>query len=337
MKKYKKRPITSSSESYETSSEESENVPKIKYIPKPVIHKKSPVIKPDYKKETKSAPNNVVKLDKLLKIKTKRKSSSSSDEVAVHKPIQNVNKKLQNESTSNFVKMSKLNNIDMNLERNYDLIPSQVLENLQQLKSNYSILFIPYTPIVFRVYELSFQTGGLAASKYKSGKIQEFVEETRSFLIKLMDDENVEGLYESYGLEDHPDVICVALKDFIELWVFKSLSTIPVEVPKNQIVSKELNSEPIKIQEKKAELADSIVEKNITQKDEVKLFNPAYEPMNEDKIEKLNKPKPVNIFLRSIMPQIKKQVEFYFSDKNYYKDSFLLEQAAQNEGNCKYT
>lgn len=36
-----------------------------------------------------------------------------------------------------------------------------------------------------------------------------------------------------------------------------------------------------------------------------------------------------------ITPFIKKQVEFYFSDKNYYKDSFLLEKAKQDGNKCK--
>lgn len=41
-----------------------------------------------------------------------------------------------------------------------------------------------------------------------------------------------------------------------------------------------------------------------------------------------------SIFNRIILPQIRKQIEFYFSDKNYYHDAFLLEKAKENEENC---
>jgi len=42
-----------------------------------------------------------------------------------------------------------------------------------------------------------------------------------------------------------------------------------------------------------------------------------------------------SIFHRIILPQLKKQIEYYFSDKNYYQDSFLLEKAGENAENCK--
>jgi hypothetical protein len=37
-----------------------------------------------------------------------------------------------------------------------------------------------------------------------------------------------------------------------------------------------------------------------------------------------------------VLPHIKRQIEFYFSDKNYYKDPFLLEKAALDQDNCKF-
>jgi len=45
--------------------------------------------------------------------------------------------------------------------------------------------------------------------------------------------------------------------------------------------------------------------------------------------------KGVSIFNRIINSQIRKQIEYYFSDKNYYQDSFLLDKAAENQENCK--
>ena len=48
-----------------------------------------------------------------------------------------------------------------------------------------------------------------------------------------------------------------------------------------------------------------------------------------------NNNKSSSIFSRIIIPQIRKQIEFYFSDKNYYKDNFLLEKAAEDGDNCK--
>lgn len=59
---------------------------------------------------------------------------------------------------------------------------------------------------------------------------------------------------------------------------------------------------------------------------------------NDSNIINKNK-KPImetnSILNKIIIPQIKKQIEYYFSDKNYYSDSFLLEKARINQGSCK--
>ena len=58
-------------------------------------------------------------------------------------------------------------------------------------------------------------------------------------------------------------------------------------------------------------------------------------PNEKEKTTSNSNPKR-SIFDRIILPQIRKQIEFYFSDKNYYKDNFLLEKATEDENNCNY-
>lgn len=53
-------------------------------------------------------------------------------------------------------------------------------------------------------------------------------------------------------------------------------------------------------------------------------------------IKKQNNPNKGNsVFVRIILAQIRKQIEYYFSDKNYYHDAFLLGKASENQENCK--
>lgn len=240
---------------------------------------------------------------KLLNNKRQRSPSSSSEEDIVpskpfYKPF---NKALENQNNNNFIKYTKTNNIDSELETFYDLVPSTILEKIEQLKTNYPILLTPNTPIVFRVYELSIETGGISASKYKKATILEFIEESKSFLIRLNNDFDNNYLFENFGVQDQPDVICIALKDLIELWVIKSETTKPVHDSIPEIKINTMENETI-----------------LRQLDNKTII------IDEIKLEKeIEKPKPVSIFLKSIMPQIKKQVEFYFSDKNYYKMLFI--------------
>ena len=72
-----------------------------------------------------------------------------------------------------------------NAEKYYNLIPTDKLENLNFLKENFKELFFTDCEICFRIYELSDFTGGLAISKYKYGKICDFIEENKCLLIKL--------------------------------------------------------------------------------------------------------------------------------------------------------
>jgi len=56
--------------------------------------------------------------------------------------------------------------------------------------------------------------------------------------------------------------------------------------------------------------------------------------INNNQIKKDHQ-KGISIFNRIINSQIRKQIEFYFSDKNYYHDAFLMEKAADDSENCK--
>jgi hypothetical protein len=69
-------------------------------------------------------------------------------------------------------------------------------------------------------------------------------------------------------------------------------------------------------------------------------LNENLEIIQKEKLKQKEKPQKNTITKNSILdriilPQIKKQIEYYFSDKNYYKDSFLLEEAKKNNDDCK--
>jgi len=200
-------------------------------------------------------------------------------------------------------------------EENFDLINSYNLENIEYLKENYPNLFEKGTSVLFRIYELSIEHGGPAPSGYKTGKIEEFVEETKFFLIKLEEkDENLESIY-SYET-DEGQFISVHVKDMIELRVEKS--------EKNKYnLNKVLNN----LQNENHSNSEQIM------KSELNTTN-----INEivENVEKSAPKGQQNVFTKILHSQIKKQIEYYFSDKNYYKDKFLLEKASLNENNCNY-
>jgi hypothetical protein len=240
--------------------------------------------------------------------------------------------KNQNYSKQNFIKQAEKYEMST-LEKNYDLIPSDKLEDLEFLKNHYPTLFLPCTSIIFRIYELSMETGGPAASGYKKGTVDQYIEDYKSFIIKLQNNfQDDPSLLEVYGNNEDEyasNVITVNLRDFIELRLLKSELNNPVHEIKEvkEILTIQKSEEKV-IQE------NSITEyeKSITSNcdSSVKI-----QTQTEKKIES-SKPAPkMNIFSKIVLPSIRRQVEFYFCDKNYYKDSFLLEKAALNAENCK--
>jgi hypothetical protein len=235
--------------------------------------------------------------------------SSDEDKILVVKKINNLNKTIPvvDSFTEKFKSESRTNYTHELIENNYDLIPSSALEDLTALRSHYSTLFVKDTPIQFRVYELSLTSGGISPSAMRSGTISEFVEDSKSFLIKLKSSEESEdNILENFGTDIELGIINVSLKDFIELWILKSELNKPI--PNTQI-----------------EKTESL------QKD-----LPANKTISEDNNKNNHVATPrLNQFQKIILPQIKKQIEYYFSDKNYYKDTFLQEKAGLNSQNCK--
>ncbi len=198
-------------------------------------------------------------------------------------------------------------------EENFELINSYNLENIEYLKEYYPNLFKRGTLVLFRIYELSIEHGGPAPSGYKIGKIEEFVEETKYFLIKLEEkDENLESIY-SYET-DEGQFISVHLKDLIELRIEKS--------EKN---NHNINIVTNKLQNESPSIIEQILKTELSTTNINEIVENVEKPASKGK---------QNVFTKILYSQIKKQIEYYFSDKNYYKDKFLLEKASLNENNC---
>jgi hypothetical protein len=92
----------------------------------------------------------------------------------------------------------------------------------------------------------------------------------------------------------------------------------------NQINESKLNEDTIKIKE--------LTVNNQIQESKIRIEKPKSSNSNA---KQTNGNKGNSIFNRIILPQIRKQIEFYFSDKNYYHDAFLVEKATENSDNCK--
>ena len=153
---------------------------------------------------------------------------------------------------------------------------------------------------------------GIEVSDYKIGKVINYSEETNSLLIQLEDTDQVNSktklmIYEDKDDESDDNVICIQLKNFIEIFYYN---------PNQQNNQKKI--QPSKISEKidKNEQAQNIEETNINNNECLNNFT-----SNNDK-ECL------------AIPFIQRQIEYYFSNKNYYKDSYLLE--SRDEDGCKF-
>lgn len=203
-----------------------------------------------------------------------------------------------------------------NLAESYELIHPYNLENLDYLHKYFPGIFIKGTSILFRIYELSNDSKGPAPSKYKHGKIEEFIEDNKCFLIKLDDSYSKERVINSLSTTSDLydiDVISVTLKDFIELRVEKSaMSEEYLKLDNDNIVTENIQQ-------------NTAPEENIND-----IFIAS--PMKNNKTPVKNPQK--NMFHKIVYPHIKKQIEYYFSDKNYYDDAFLSEKAAQDSENC---
>ena len=146
---------------------------------------------------------------------------------------------------------------------NYELIPSDKLDDINFLKNTFPKLFISGTNIKFKIQEL-LKTG-IGVGDYHFGIIDNYNEENNSFLIKNCNSLNEKTLLFMYQC-DEENLMSVELKNFVEIWI-----------------ETEING------------------KNYLEKDKelTKHF-------------------------------IRRQVEFYFCDKNYEKDNFLKKNEDDN-------
>ena len=162
----------------------------------------------------------------------------------------------------------KLVNNQREIEKNFKRIQSIYIEDFEYLKDNYPNLFMVGTRIYFRKYEFidCYQT---KTNDYIQGKVDHFNDETKSFLIELINHKNNDS-------NNEIQIINIPIKDFIELFV------------------------------EKGTLDNNDDEDNEEEYDSI---------------------------LKSKYGCLKRQVEYYFSDQNYYNDPFLLENLDENK--CK--
>ena len=146
---------------------------------------------------------------------------------------------------------------------NYQLIPSDKLDNLLYLNENFPKLFIQGTNIKFKIQELL--KNGIGIGDYHFGIVDNYNKESNSLLIKNCNSINEKTLLFMYQSEDE-NLMSIELKNFVEVWV---------EAENNG--------------------------KNYLERDSelTKHF-------------------------------IRRQIEYYFSDKNYEKDNFMKKYEDEN-------
>ena len=190
----------------------------------------------------------------LLGKKRKQKNSNAKN---------NYNKKHEN---NKIIKVNEKNNSknNSNIKKlNYELIPSDKLDDITFLKNAYPKLFISGTNIKFKIQEL-LKTG-IGVGDYHFGIIDNYNEENNSFLIKNCNSLNEKTLLFMYQF-DEENLMSVELKNFVEIWI-------------------EAEKDGKHYFEKDSELTKHF---------------------------------------------IRRQVEFYFCDKNYEKDNFLKQNEDDN-------
>ena len=198
--------------------------------------------------------NNSSQNKNLLGKKRKQNNNKSKKYFNEKSKNNNINKINANNNSQNNSNIKMLN---------YELIPSDKLDDITFLKNNYPKLFISGTNIKFKIQEL-LKTG-IGVGDYHFGKIDNYNEENNSFLIKNCNSLNEKTMLFMYQY-DEENLMSVELKNFVEIWI---------ETEKDG--------------------------KNYLEKDKelTKHF-------------------------------IRRQVEFYFCDKNYEKDNFLKKNEDDN-------
>ena len=121
--------------------------------------------------------------------------------------------KNNNIKINNFVNKAKLNEKISKI--NYELIPSDKLDDISFLNSNYPKLFLPGTKVKFKIQEL-LKTG-IGVGDYHFGVIDNFNSQNNSFLIKDCSSLNEKTMLFMYQYDD--DLMCIELKNFVEIWI----------------------------------------------------------------------------------------------------------------------
>ena len=190
----------------------------------------------------------------LLGKKRKQKNSNAK---------KNYNKKHENNKINKVNEKNNSKNNSNIKKLNYELIPSDKLDDITFLKNAYPKLFISGTNIKFKIQEL-LKTG-IGVGDYHFGIIDNYNEENNSFLIKNCNSLNEKTLLFMYQF-DEENLMSVELKNFVEIWI-------------------EAEKDGKHYFEKDSELTKHF---------------------------------------------IRRQVEFYFCDKNYEKDNFLKQNEDDN-------
>jgi la-related protein 1 len=261
-KKYKRKPSDSRSSSPSISKHSDKNNKSngecYKVNIKDKNMKKNKIIlNKDYSND--SIKKNYEKNYQLLGQKRKLKNFQKIDYSSIKTNKRKKNQKFNNNNNNNKVQK----------EINYELIPSNSLDDISFLQKSYPKLFNQGTNIKFKIQELL--KNGIGIGDYHYGIVDNFNLENKSFLIKNCNSMNEKTMMFMYQYDE--DLLCVQMKDFVELWL---------------------------------------------------------ESDSKEKMEENNNNYNIDIDEDLTKHFIQRQIEYYFSDANYEKDSFLKSKEDEN-------
>ena len=214
----------------------------------------------------------------------------------------------------------------------------QKIENIQNLKDHFPSIFKENSKILFKLYELIDYNPGISEN-YKLGNIIKYFPEEQRLQIKLdMDNENIEYLLDNFSQneENYENfMIIFPINEFVELFIekilFYSINDLILNVSMDKPNKVKLEN-MIKDKETKVNIMNvEIKEKGILDKtnDLISINHDSKEIKDLKK-----KPQSKNIFTNNIHHALRRQIEYYFSNKNYYTDPFIKENL--DKENCIY-
>jgi len=228
--------------------------------------------------------NNKESINNFKLLGRKRKDENNSRNNSTFKDTKNFNKnkkrpknkkniynsnKYENKNSFN---KNKNSNIKTNININYELIPSDKLDDIVFLQNSYPKLFNKGTNIKFKAQELL--PNGIGVGDYHYGVVEDFNLENKSFLVKNCNSMNEKSFLLMYSTGD--DLMCIDIKNLVEIWIESENKT--------SDVSEVVNGNNYNVD------------------------------IDEDLKKKF----------------IKRQIEYYLSDDNYGKDTFLRSKEDEN-------